>query len=435
MLISNSIGIVADDLTGANDTALQFFMKGSNTEIILDVNSLNENHLNVETWALCNETRNIAPEDAGRIVFEATRVLKEKFGIEYFYKKIDSTLRGNISVEILAMLEATGYDAAIVAPAFVQEGRITIGGYQLLKGIPIERTDAARDPKAPIYESYIPDILKRGLSDNAKELVASIEMKTIAKGAGPIALKLNELISSGKKLIVMDSVSTVDFEQIVLAMQKSTYNILPAGSAGLAHALGAVWLTEIKPPVQKQVPFLPKLILSGSATSLTALQVKKLEMDTDIENTYFVSLRLDDVLKEPDSALVDRIVANLVKDNIVAVHVCDLTEELSNEEAQSKLIDEGITKEDLATRITDYLAKLASSIKQKSQFILITIGGETSYRCSKAINCEYLQVVDSILPSIPLCMDSNAQLIVTKSGNLGTSSTLIDIVKYFEHHE
>lgn len=435
MLISNSIGIVADDLTGANDTALQFFMKGSNTEIILDINSLNENHLNVETWALCNETRNIAPEDAGRIVFEATRVLKEKFGIEYFYKKIDSTLRGNISVEILAMLEATGYDAAIVAPAFVQEGRITIGGYQLLKGIPIERTDAARDPKAPIYESYIPDILKRGLSDNAKELVASIEMKTIAKGAGPIALKLNELISSGKKLIVMDSVSTVDFEQIVLAMQKSTYNILPAGSAGLAHALGAVWLTEIKPPVQKQVPFLPKLILSGSATSLTALQVKKLEMDTDIKNTYFVSLRLDDVLKEPDSALVDRIVANLVKDNIVAVHVCDLTEELSNEEAQSKLIDEGITKEDLATRITDYLAKLASSIKQKSQFILITIGGETSYRCSKAINCEYLQVVDSILPSIPLCMDSNAQLIVTKSGNLGTSSTLIDIVKYFEHHE
>ena len=435
MLISNSIGIVADDLTGANDTALQFFMKGSNTEIILDINSLNENHLNVETWALCNETRNIAPEDAGRIVFEATRVLKEKFGIEYFYKKIDSTLRGNISVEILAMLEATGYDAAIVAPAFVQEGRITIGGYQLLKGIPIERTDAARDPKAPIYESYIPDILKRGLSDNAKELVASIEMKTIAKGAGPIALKLNELISSGKKLIVMDSVSTVDFEQIVLAMQKSTYNILPAGSAGLAHALGAVWLTEIKPPVQKQVPFLPKLILSGSATSLTALQVKKLEMDTDIENSFFVSLRLDDVLKEPDSALVDRIVANLVKDNIVAVHVCDLTEELSNEEAQSKLIDEGITKEDLATRITDYLAKLASSIKQKSQFILITIGGETSYRCSKAINCEYLQVVDSILPSIPLCMDSNAQLIVTKSGNLGTSSTLIDIVKYFEHHE
>lgn len=286
MLISNSIGILADDLTGANDTALQFFMKGSNTEIILDVDALNENHLNVETWAICNETRNIEPEDAGKIVYEATNLLKEKFGIEYFYKKIDSTLRGNIAVETLAMLEATEYDAAIVAPAFVQEGRITIGGYQLLKGIPIERTDAARDPKAPIYDSYIPDILKRGLSEDGANLVGSIEMKTVAKGAGPIALKLNELIEAGKKLIVMDAVSTVDFEQIALAMQKSSYNILPAGSAGFAHALGAVWLSEVKPPVQKRVPKLPKLILSGSATSLCGLQIKKLAEDTDIQNTY-----------------------------------------------------------------------------------------------------------------------------------------------------
>ena len=435
MLISNSIGIVADDLTGANDTALQFFMKGSNTEIILDVNSLNENHLNVETWALCNETRNIAPEEAGKIVYETTKLLTEKFGIEYFYKKIDSTLRGNISVEILAMLEATGYDAAVVAPAFVQEGRITIGGYQLLKGIPIERTDAARDPKAPIYDSYIPDILKRGLSESAQDLVASIEMKTIAKGAGPIALKLNELISQGKKLIVMDAVSTVDFEQIVLAMQKSSCNILPAGSAGLAHALGGVWLGEIKQPVQKKVPLLPKLVLSGSATSTTALQIKKLQADTDIENTYFIPLRLDDVLKDPDETTIERIVSNLTKENIVTVHVSELEEELVQDEAKNRLIDEGISKEELATKITDFLAKLAYEVKKRAEFILITIGGETSYRCSKAINCEYLQVVDAILPSIPLCMDSNAQLVVTKSGNFGTSSTLIEIVKYFEHHE
>ena len=434
MLISNSIGIIADDLTGANDTALQFFMKGSNAEIVLDINSLNENHLNVETWAVCNETRNIAPFDAGKIVYDTTKILKEKFGIEYFYKKIDSTLRGNIAVEILAMLEATEYDAAIVAPAYVQEGRITIGGYQLLKGVPIERTDAARDPKAPIYDSYIPDILKRGLSEDGASLVGSIEMKTITKGAGPIALKLNELIAAGKKLIVTDAVSTIDFEQLVLAMQKSTYNILPAGSAGFAHALGAAWLSEIKPPVQKKVPYLQKLILSGSATSLTALQIKKLEMDTDIENTYFISLTLNDILAGINDNFLGRIASNLVKDYIVIIHVSDLGEELASEAANNRLIDEGITKEQLATRITDFLSELAYKIKLRSEFILITLGGETSYKCSKALNCAYLQVVDAILPSIPLCMDSNAQLVVTKSGNFGTSSTLVDIVKYFEHH-
>lgn len=32
---SNIVGIIADDLTGANDTALQFHLKGANTQILL----------------------------------------------------------------------------------------------------------------------------------------------------------------------------------------------------------------------------------------------------------------------------------------------------------------------------------------------------------------------------------------------------------------
>ena len=70
----------------------------------------------------------------------------------------------------------------------------------------------------------------------------------------------------------MDSVSTVDFEQIVLAMQKAPIIFYPQALQVWLTLLVLFGSTEIKPPVQKQVPFLPKLILSGSATSLTALQ-------------------------------------------------------------------------------------------------------------------------------------------------------------------
>ena len=52
MAITGAIGIVADDLTGANDTALQFFIKGSNTEIIFDTDESIQNHPNVGTFAL-----------------------------------------------------------------------------------------------------------------------------------------------------------------------------------------------------------------------------------------------------------------------------------------------------------------------------------------------------------------------------------------------
>lgn len=437
MVLSGVIGIIADDLTGANDTALQFFLKGSNTEILFDANSELINHGNVGTWAVSTESRNIDKNLAAKLVFDTTVGFLENLNVEYFYKKIDSTLRGNISYEILAMLDATKKDAALVAPAYVQEGRITIGGYQMSKGVPIERSDVARDPQAPIYESYIPDILKRSLSDEGKELIGSVELNVITKGAGPIAQRLNELISAGKKIIVADSVSLVDLEQIVLAMQKCNYDILPCGSAGLAQALAPVWLGEVKTnQTTKTVPMLPKLILSGSASSISSMQIQKLQNEDDfLDNSYFISLTLKDIISGLQENIVKRVVDNLVKDNIVCVHVCDLGEEVKSEAGNSTLIDEGITKEVLAQKITEYLAQLAQEVRKRSQFILITIGGETSQTCCSKIEAGYLQVVDAILPAIPLCIDSNAQFIVTKSGNVGNSGTLIDIIRYFGHHE
>ena len=436
MAMTGAIGIVADDLTGANDTALQFFIKGSNTEIIFDTDENIQNHPNVGTFALTTESRNIDAKEAAQKVWEGAKKLKDNLSVEYFYKKIDSTLRGNIAVETLAMLDAIGYDAAVIAPAFIREGRITIGGYQLLKGVPIERTDAARDSYAPIYDSYIPDILKKQVNESFYDSIATIQLNVIAKGAGPITTKLNELVSGGKKLIVADAVSAIDLEQIVLAITKSQFNILPVGSAGLANALGNVWLPlNNSEPVQKIIPKLPKLILSGSKNSMTTAQINKLLLDDDIDNVYSIDLKLQDILSNDSDAMAERIIHNFGKDNIVIAHVSKIQDETQEEKGKEKLIDEGITKEMLASMITDYLANIAQKVKKMSECILITIGGETSYKCTNAVNCEYLQVVDSILPAISLCMDSNAGFIVTKSGNMGSITALVDIVNYFKNHE
>ena len=358
---------------------------------------------------------------------------------EFFYKKIDSTLRGNVAVEILTALEATEKDIAIICPAFIQEGRVTVGGYQLVKGIPIERTEAARDPQAPIYESNIVNILKHQLSEKDGETVALIEHAIITKGAGPITLKINELANSGKKLIVCDALSVVDIEQIVLAIKKCSFDVLPAGSAGLAQALAQTW-TENKPKetkITKKFPANPKLILSGSATQLTALQIKKLQLDEEFENVYILGLHLNDILDGLNQTILSRVENNLVKNNIVIVHVSDIASELEDEHSKQRerLIDEGITRDDLAQKITDYLASLLEEINSKKEFTLITIGGETSYKCAQRIQAEHLTVLDAVLPAIPICLDSQGKLIITKSGNLGGATTLTEIIKYFKHHE
>ncbi len=434
MFISNNIGIIADDLTGANDTALQFHIRGANTQIILDTDIFPENKNNTQVWAIPTETRNVDAPTAYEKVKKATKVLADNLCVEYFYKKIDSTIRGHIAVETLAMLEVLEFDAAVIIPAFPQEGRTTIGGYHLLKGIPIERTEFARDPRSPIYESHIPTVLRTELQNEQDELVDLIELRTVIKGAGPILQKMNELIAKGVKLIVVDAMSITDIEQVVLAMEKSSYKILPCGSAGCAQVLGNVWLPEKgTQPEEKTIPTLPKLIVSGSATEITAAQIKKLQDNEDIENTYFIDLKMEDILEGVTDNIIKRVSENLTKDNVVVLHTSNLT--VDSKIISQILFDNEISKTQFISKIGDFLSAVTKNVLFNRDAILVTVGGETSYKCCKAINSSNMQIIDAICPAIPLCLDSKAQWIVTKSGNLGNTNTLIDIIKYFGHHE
>lgn len=431
---SNVTGIIADDLTGANDTALQFHMRGATTQILLnnEVELLNEK--GTMTWAISTESRNVDPETAYHSVKDATKMFAENLNPDLFYKKIDSTIRGNIAIEVLAILEVLEWDASIIIPAFPTEGRVTIGGYHLLKGIPIERTEMARDPHSPIRESHLPTLLKSQLDESYEHLVGLIELRTVIKGAGPILMALNELIKEGKKLIVVDAVSTTDIEQVVLAMNKSDYKILPTGTAAAAQVLSNLWYKDITPQhINKTIPELPKLVVSGSATEITAKQIKRLEESDEFENTLFIEVDLKDMIKWNFDELTERIANNLIQNHIVVVHTSDLITDFDG--FSEELLNAELTKASLAALITDYLSELTKRVLAKRQAILITLGGETSYKCCHAIGATQLQLIDEVMPAIALSLDHNAQWIVTKSGNLGGINTLIDILKYFEHHE
>ncbi|MDR1168666.1 MAG: four-carbon acid sugar kinase family protein [Heliobacteriaceae bacterium] len=434
LMISNIAGVIADDLTGANDTALQFHLKGANTQILLCDEIEPVNIRDTQTWAISTESRNVTSGEAYERVQCAMRMFVEKINPDYFYKKIDSTLRGNIAIEIAAMLEILCWDAAVVVPAFPAECRITVGGYHLLKGIPVERTEIARDPHSPARESHLPTLLKKQLPDDCADLIGAVELSTVMKGAGPILMKINELVEKGKKIIVVDAVSTVDIEQIALAINKTESKILPAGAAAFAQALSELWFADLENQhISKTVPKLPKLIVSGSATQITAAQIDKLDSCDEFENTLMINLDLKTILGGVKEELVERVTLNLGHSNIVVVNTSHLI--INYNGFGDEYADAELTKADLAGVITDFLAELTRRVIEKKQLILITLGGETSYKCCNAIGAYQLRLVDEVLPAIALSMDYNSRRIVTKSGNLGGVNTLIDILKYFERHE
>lgn len=74
MIISDMVGIVADDLTEANEAALQFHLRGANSQILLDFEQgSTRNVKNTQVWAVSTATRNQDPVFAHDEVVKATK--------------------------------------------------------------------------------------------------------------------------------------------------------------------------------------------------------------------------------------------------------------------------------------------------------------------------------------------------------------------------
>ena len=138
-----TVYVLADDLTGANDTAVQFAMRGMRAATILGPDS-EAGFLELRGLGLCHGEQGcdrrggVSPppclvgQGGGRI---RTNLV---------YKKVDSALRGNLGAEIRAVLD--GFSAAravLLAPALPANGRTTVGGRQLLGGVPVHETEMA----------------------------------------------------------------------------------------------------------------------------------------------------------------------------------------------------------------------------------------------------------------------------------------------------
>ena len=141
-----ALGIVADDLTGAMDSSGYFAARGLSTDVILDPSYSSDADVVVITTSSRAEHPNVARER----VRQAVKGLAGRT----IYKKIDSTLRGNIGAELMAAMHEADCEKAIVAPAFPAVGRTTVNGVLLVDGTPVAETQFANDPVSPVSESH-----------------------------------------------------------------------------------------------------------------------------------------------------------------------------------------------------------------------------------------------------------------------------------------
>jgi uncharacterized protein YgbK (DUF1537 family) len=136
--------IIADDLTGAADCGAACAANGLETVVVLD-EVFNESAGGIPDAQVIAFDANTRVMTAEAAAAETARIVRE-YPARILYKKIDSTLRGNVAGEIAAALEAyrgMGHPQAIavVAPAFPAMGRTTKDGRVFVRGEAIENRD------------------------------------------------------------------------------------------------------------------------------------------------------------------------------------------------------------------------------------------------------------------------------------------------------
>jgi hypothetical protein len=151
--------VIADDFTGALDTATQFSKIGLKTAVYSWNGEEEERFEDFVQVAVFNlESRHLAADAAYRKV----RGLVEKaaaMGIDILYKKTDSALRGNIGGELQAVLDGSGGSCLYFLPAYPRSGRTTQDGIHYFRGVPIAETLFGKDPFEPVKHSRVADII------------------------------------------------------------------------------------------------------------------------------------------------------------------------------------------------------------------------------------------------------------------------------------
>lgn len=213
----HDIVIVADDVTGAGDTAVQFAEVGWTAELRLRPGG------NAHVVAVSSDSRACSAADAAARVRQSVAATPGK----RVFKKIDSTVRGHIRAEVDALLETLGPDVvAVVCPAFPAVGRTVVDGTVLVEGVPVGETPVGRDPVTPVTESHLPTLLD----------APQVRLDPAGEPA-EWAARLRE----AGRAVVVDAAADGDLDRIARAVDALGNRGLPVGAAGLAGALARRW--------------------------------------------------------------------------------------------------------------------------------------------------------------------------------------------------
>ncbi|SDE46636.1 four-carbon acid sugar kinase family protein [Sporomusa acidovorans] len=415
--------MIADDLTGANDTGLQFARNGLSTEVILEGNSITSSTGKVVVVADTN-SRALPAEEAYRKVNQVAKQAQAA-GFSHFYKKIDSTLRGNIGVELNAILDLEIHDFAFVMPAFPKNGRTTVGGHHLLQGVPLAATEIACDPKCPVHETILPALL----AAQSGGKVGHIGIKEICQGEEAIIAAIRGYLAEGCRIVSCDAWQEDHFPIAIQAVSKISERVLWVGSAGLAEYIPQLLLGLSKKAEKKK----PVLVIAGSISSVTREQVKRL-LDKNYVLVEVIVSSFPWQKAHFDSCLRHALIHLANGKNVV---LASGYQEDALEQAKSIGAKYGMPLAKISESVSEVLGWLGSAILAKQEIsCMVLTGGDTAAAVCQALGVTGIRILEELAPAMPLGEMETATgktiHVLTKAGAFGTPDVLVKALEQMQ---
>lgn len=262
--------ILADDLTGACDSAASFLSPERSAWVWLRDGFAGANAADV--WSFSTESRDETPGVAEERVKRLIEGLGELLPSTLLFKKVDSAGRGCFAEEIAAASESIGAELVIYAPGFPETGRFVLNGS-------LHIHDATGERRETRIHDLVPE-----------QMHASIGW--IACGTdGSVEQTFRREIGDEKHLLVCDAGESEDLERIVRVAGRLPQRLLWAGSAGLGRELGRILPSGNS--VLKRSRDLARgqtLIFAGSSHSVTRLQMDRLTKATSESSLPCISM-------------------------------------------------------------------------------------------------------------------------------------------------
>lgn len=413
------IVIIADDFTGASDSGVHFARRGIRTTFLFSADALGRTFTGHDALALSAETRFLPPREAAARVRELTRRCREAGG-RFFFKKVDSALRGNPGVETEAMLRTLDRPAALICSAMPAAGRCVVDGMLFIDDQPVHTTNLGRDPFTPVLTSNVAEHFTKGTSLKA----GLISLADIAAGPEALDRKAGELLKEGCSALVADAASEEDLAALcglVLRAHDPASNqvpLLPVGSSGLAKALAG-------PPLQAGARPAGRLLAVVGSLNESALEQAGFAVAQKAFSLFAVDV--DAGLAAPDKEC-ERLLAAVKAGGEGHVLLRGLARP-----------GKGAVGAETGAKVAELYGRLAHTLCRELPFASVfATGGSTAVAVAMALGMDAAVLVNEILPGVVLSTyaspDTDVRWFISKAGSFGDREALVRVAEAIDNN-